>query len=81
MSCDAVAYREHDGMEPEFTNYAQIRDEPFSGTLDYIFVSPGWKVLETHSLPAFSAMSRPLPAGKEPSDHLFIAATAVPPNP
>jgi mRNA deadenylase 3'-5' endonuclease subunit Ccr4 len=34
-----------DGSEPNFTNYAKVKDdEPFSSMLDYIFLSPSWKV-------------------------------------
>lgn len=67
-------------MEPEVTNFAQMRDEPFMGTLDYIFLSPGWQVLDTHRTRTVAQLgSKPLPAGLEPSDHLFLAATVLPP--
>lgn len=69
------------GTEPEFTNYAHCRDDdPFIGTLDYIFLSKpestneGWKVHCTHTLPSKEESNGPFPNAKEPSDHLLIAA-------
>jgi 2',5'-phosphodiesterase len=39
------AYAVKNGSEPNFTNFAQIKDDPqFIDTLDYIFVSPTVKV-------------------------------------
>jgi endonuclease/exonuclease/phosphatase family metal-dependent hydrolase len=42
------AYKEALGAEPQFTNNAQVKQmEPFVECLDYIFVSPQWKVKGT----------------------------------
>jgi hypothetical protein len=39
------AYKEALGSEPEFTNNAQVQQQPpFVECLDYVFVSPHWKV-------------------------------------
>ena len=44
------AYASALGQEPEFTNFAmtawQSPGDPFVGTLDYIFLSAGWKTKE-----------------------------------
>lgn len=61
--------------EPDFTNHAQIRDdEPFIGTLDYIFLSPGWEVSGVKSIPHRNDAGGPFPTEAEPSDHVLIAA-------
>ena len=65
------------GGEPDFTNYARVReDEPFIDTLDYIFVSAEWQVLDVLPLPHRDAAKRPFPNldESEPSDHVMIAA-------
>ena len=64
--------------EPEFTNFAQIRDDPvFQETLDYIFLSPGVEV--TSVLPlrtrAETEGQGPYPSKEEPSDHVLLGAT------
>jgi len=74
------AYHEADGIEPEFTNYAKVKDEPeFIDTLDYLFFhAPGgyaMKVVDTLKLPALKSVQGPLPTVHEPSDHIMIAAT------
>ena len=86
----AYAYAEV-GEEPEFTNYAHIQDQedPFIGTLDYIFLSrkakttriidekvagEWWKVHGVTKLPSVAASGGPFPNANEPSDHLLISA-------
>ena len=73
----------HDGQEPDFTNYAAPRsteedDQGFIDTLDYIFLSPEWKVLETTEIPNRSDVKGPFPnlatGVREPSDHILIHA-------
>jgi len=68
------------GGEPEFTNYAWVRDDsdPFIGTLDYIFVSRGADVLSVGKLPTISSCPSPLPTRDEPSDHLMLSARLRP---
>ena len=66
------------GQEPDFTNYAQTRDnEPFIDTLDFIFMSDEWKVIDVLEIPHRDASGGPFPNldVKEPSDHVMIAAT------
>jgi 2',5'-phosphodiesterase len=79
------------GEEPEFTNYAHIQDQenPFIGTLDYIFLSrkskttriidekvagEWWKVNGVTKLPSVAESGGPFPNAVEPSDHLLISA-------
>lgn len=66
--------RDYRGAEPEYTNYAHIRDKPFVGTLDYILISAHWSVTGVVEPPAFKQLSGPLPADDEPSDHVLISA-------
>ena len=69
------AYAEQLGREPDFTNWAQIRDEPpFVDVLDYVFLSPHWRVRGVQELPSRDAIPGPLPTEQEPSDHLLLAA-------
>eukprot|EP01134_Creolimax_fragrantissima_P001361 CFRG1361T1 len=69
------AYAKVDGHEPDFTNYAQIKDqEPFIETLDYIFYSDGFEAESVKPLPKRSEVNGPLPIENEPSDHIMIAA-------
>jgi len=64
------------GAEPDFTNFAQIKDDPqFIDCLDYIFISPGVEVAEVMQLPHRSEVKGPFPAPNEPSDHILLAAT------
>jgi hypothetical protein len=70
------AYRECNGQEPDFTNYAKVQEEPvFIETLDYIFHSPHWSVQSVTQLPDRDSLSGPLPNHSEPSDHLLLSAT------
>lgn len=67
------AYADNDGTEPDFTNYARIKEnDPFIDTLDYIFLSPEWKVQSTKSIVNRSIANGPFPNAKEPSDHVMI---------
>lgn len=71
------AYREKLGKEPEFTNYAKIKDDPiFIDTLDYIFLSEHWNVLSVNETPSKEqALTHgPMPTADEPSDHLLVSA-------
>lgn len=72
------AYAVKDGKEPNFTNYARVKEEePFIDTLDYIFLSDGdWIVRNVKALPHRDEVKGPFPnldVG-EPSDHILIAA-------
>ena len=70
------AYAEAHGAEPEFTNHAQVGDQPpFVECLDYIFVSPGVQVVQADALPAKADVQGPYPTADEPSDHVLVAAT------
>ena len=70
------AYKVANGAEPDFTNFAQIKDDPqFIDTLDYIFISPTVEVAEFLPLPNRSEVKGPFPAPDEPSDHILLAAT------
>lgn len=74
------AYFAADGKEPDFTNYARIRDDdPFIGTLDYVFLSKKtkygtgeWKVSKTDKIVNRDEIDGPLPNDSEPSDHVAI---------
>jgi endonuclease/exonuclease/phosphatase family metal-dependent hydrolase len=70
------AYAEYQGKEPDFTNYAKVKDdEPFIETLDYIFLSPHWSVSKVKELPnRKDVLDGPFPNADQPSDHLLIAA-------
>lgn len=68
------AYMVMDGKEPDFTNYAQTReDDPFIDTLDYFFLSNEWKVKEVTKIPHRDNANGPYPNEDEPSDHVLIA--------
>lgn len=86
------AYREAEypnkptGREPQFTNYALsafMPEEPFVGTLDYLFLSKkGWApVMHVKPLAAFEDTKAIHPVGfpvaSEPSDHMLLAADLV----
>jgi len=64
------------GGEPDYTNYAQCRDDPvFIGTLDYVFTSKkGWVVDNVDKIGTVEEANGPLPNDAEPSDHIAIAA-------
>ena len=71
------AYKEFLGQEPNFTNYARIKEqEPFIDTLDYIFLSNAWKVKSVKLLQDRNEAGGPFPNldRGEPSDHVLIAA-------
>lgn len=69
------AYADFEGSEPDFTNYARVKeDDPFIGTLDYIFLSKEWKVVGVHNLPHRKDAGGPFPNETEPSDHVLISA-------
>jgi 2',5'-phosphodiesterase len=73
----AYAVCDPEGKEPDFTNYARIKEqEPFIETLDYIFVSPEWKVKNVKSIKSRVEAGGPFPNldRNEPSDHVLIAA-------
>lgn len=71
-----------DGAEPDFTNYAQVKEqEPFVEALDYIFMSPEWKVQSVLPLPHRDQVQGPFPTRDEPSDHVLIAASLSMPAP
>eukprot|EP00899_Mesostigma_viride_P005515 jgi/Mesvir1/14965/Mv14631-RA.1 len=79
------AYAVANGAEPDFTNFAKIKEqEPFIDTLDYIFLSSGIAVEAVEPLPHRSQVKGPFPNADEPSDHILIAAdlrvTAAPSN-
>jgi mRNA deadenylase 3'-5' endonuclease subunit Ccr4 len=69
------AYAEFEGSEPDFTNYARVKeDDPFIDTLDYIFLSNGWKVVGVQKIPHRKDVDGPFPNETEPSDHVLISA-------
>ena len=71
------AYAESEHGEPDFTNYARVKfDEPFIDTLDYIFCSDQWKVMDVKPLPHRDELGGPIPNldHDEPSDHILIRA-------
>jgi mRNA deadenylase 3'-5' endonuclease subunit Ccr4 len=69
------AYRVANGQEPDFTNFAQVQDDPvFCETLDYIFISEHWAVDKVLALPLRGEVVGPFPTEQEPSDHILISA-------
>ena len=69
------AYAVSSHGEPDYTNYAKTRDdEPFIGTLDYIFLSDEWDVDGVQKIPTREEYPGPFPTEAEPSDHLLISA-------
>ena len=69
------AYVVKNGQEPDFTNNAQVGDEPpFADTLDYIFLSPHWSVEDVIRLGHRADLKGPFPNAQEPSDHVLIGA-------
>ena len=72
------AYKEFYGKEPAFTNYAKVKGnkEAFVDTLDYIFYSRHWKVLDAGELPLKDIPERgPFPNRLECSDHIALTTT------
>ncbi|CAF1407238.1 unnamed protein product [Adineta steineri] len=69
------AYREKNGTEPAYTNYAYTQNTPnFCETLDYIFFNGHLTVENVLELPDRPS-SESYPDETHPSDHLMIAAT------
>lgn len=71
------AYAETNHGEPDFTNYARVKQgDPFIDTLDYIFCSEQWDIDAVKALPTREQASGPFPNldESEPSDHILIAA-------
>uniref|UniRef100_A0A7S1V4M6 Endonuclease/exonuclease/phosphatase domain-containing protein n=1 Tax=Grammatophora oceanica TaxID=210454 RepID=A0A7S1V4M6_9STRA len=69
------AYAVKNGKEPEFTNYARVKEkDPFVDTLDYIFLSPEWTVKDVKDLVGKDDAGGPFPNANEPSDHILIRA-------
>jgi hypothetical protein len=72
------AYMLANNQEPDFTNHAQIRDDhPFIETLDYVFLSPSWRVTGVEALSHRESVVGPYPTEHEPSDHVLIAANLI----
>lgn len=70
------AYLQVLGEEPDFTNFAKVRDNPvFIETLDYLFCTEQVDVVDVVRLPRRDAVKGPYPDELEPSDHLMIGAT------
>lgn len=71
------AYKEKNGEEPDFTNWAEIvsNPEPFIGTLDYLFYSKDIEVVDTLPLPSREEVGCSLPNDTEGSDHIMISAS------
>ena len=77
---------DYDAMHPHTHPYArpppQIKDDnPFIGTLDYIFLSKEWRVESV--LPTAhrdTVKYGPYPNKMEPSDHIMIAADLLFPD-
>ena len=75
-SANAVAL----GAEPSFTTLCKRTDQEFIGTLDYIFLSPGWLVQAVSAVPeALAELKKKgfMPNASEPSDHMLISAVLV----
>ena len=65
------------GGEPLYTCGSLRKPPPatiFKGTIDYIFLSPGWKVTEVLPVPTLGDKDS-IPNASEPSDHVMIGAT------
>jgi mRNA deadenylase 3'-5' endonuclease subunit Ccr4 len=72
------AYFEAMGKEPDFTNYAKVKDKtPFIDTLDYIWLSPNWQVKEVLPLPNKQEINSFLPNDLEPSDHILLGGEFI----
>ena len=72
------AYQVANGQEPEFTNHAWTSGmpEPFTDTLDYIWISDHWDVESVMDLPNRESLMniKSYPTESEPSDHVMIGA-------
>lgn len=73
------AYNVANGREPDFTNHAwtSAMPEPFTETLDYIWISDHWDVESVMKLPGREMLEniKSFPVESEPSDHIMIGAT------
>jgi mRNA deadenylase 3'-5' endonuclease subunit Ccr4 len=77
------AYKEFNGEEPNYTNYALTgykkppgqEPEPFCDTLDYIFITEGIEVTDVLQLQHRDDSDGPYPSPTEPSDHIKLRAT------
>jgi hypothetical protein len=77
------AYKEFNGEEPNYTNYALTgykkppgqEPEPFCDTLDYIFITEGIEVTDVLQLAHRDDSDGPYPSPTEPSDHIKLRAT------
>ena len=75
-------YSAHLGREPDFTNYSRRRVHSgaihdFCGTIDYIFVSSHWNVVNTIPMISSDDVQRKVasyPCEAEPSDHVMLGA-------
>lgn len=71
------SHREANGAEPGYTNHAKTRNgEDFTGTLDYIFTSPEWKVVDAIKVKDLQEVGggTAFPNEVEPSDHILLHA-------
>ncbi|UJR17065.1 hypothetical protein I4U23_003962 [Adineta vaga] len=69
------AYREKNGREPNYTNFASTRKSPsFRATLDYIFFAGNLIVHDVLKLPNHPT-GKSYPDRTHPSDHLLLAAS------
>ena len=70
------AYKEVNGQEPDFTNYAKFKDDPvFIETLDYLFYGGGAEAESCLPTVHRSSVQGPFPTESEPSDHIVLGAT------
>eukprot|EP01060_Flectonema_neradi_P007671 TRINITY_DN1537_c1_g1_i4.p1 TRINITY_DN1537_c1_g1~~TRINITY_DN1537_c1_g1_i4.p1 ORF type:complete len:361 (+),score=47.79 TRINITY_DN1537_c1_g1_i4:521-1603(+) len=68
------AYVVANGEEPLFTNHCiSTFGGAFTGTLDYIFLSPEWKVSSVGNVPN-EVPDYSFPSSTEPSDHIMLSA-------
>lgn len=68
------AYSKAHGGEPEFTRLHQELEQPVhAATVDYVFVSPSWKVVGADRLPSQGEAKGPWPSTSEPSNHALLA--------
>jgi mRNA deadenylase 3'-5' endonuclease subunit Ccr4 len=69
------AYKKKHKTEPDYTNYTDI----FNGTIDYIFVSQGWKVKSIDVLNKNDKLIKKkfIPNSEVPSDHLPLFAKII----
>ena len=72
------AYVASNGREPDFTIFSRSKwhADTVIATLDYIFCSTRWKVIDVAPLPGRDSLKRdaPFPSDQEPSDHILISA-------